>query len=200
MKAIFPKIVIARRSRSNLNRIAVFLDRDGVINRYPGDTKYVTSWEEFRFLPNAKKAIALLTSKGYSVFVISNQAGVGKGIYSQDTLNDITGNMLKALEKSKAKVTAVFYCTHRNEDNCSCRKPKDGLIKLAIKGTKIELKSSFFVGDTIRDVLTAKTAGCKSILVLSGKEKLPNRSQWQNQPDYIFKGLYEAARFIATTS
>jgi histidinol-phosphate phosphatase family protein len=177
---------------------AIFLDRDGVINRYPGDTKYVTSWEEFRFLPNAKKAIALLTSKNYPVFVISNQAGVSKGIYDQDTLNEITNKMLKALEKSKAKVTAVFYCTHRDEDKCSCRKPKAGLIKLAIKGRKIDLKNSFFVGDTIRDVHTAKAAGCKSLLVLSGKEKVSNRDKWQPQPDFFFKDLYEAAKFITT--
>lgn len=177
---------------------AIFLDRDGVINRYPGDTKYVTSWKEFRFLPNAKKAIALLTGKKYSIFVISNQAGVSKGIYSQDTLNDITKRMLKALEKSGARIDSVYYCTHRDEDNCSCRKPKAGLIKLAIKDRKINLKNSFFIGDTIRDVHAAKAAGCKSILVLSGKEKLPNRDKWQPKPDFFFKDLYEAAKFFAS--
>lgn len=175
---------------------AIFLDRDGVINKYPGDTKYVTNWKEFRFLPNARKAIALLTSKNYPIFVISNQAGVSKGIYSQDTLNDITNKMLTALEKSNAKVTAVFYCTHRDEDNCSCRKPKDGLIKLAIQGRKIDLKDSFFIGDTIRDIHTAKSAGCKSVLVFSGKEKPSNRDNWQPNPDFTFKNLYEAAQFI----
>ena len=77
--------------------IAIFLDRDGVINSYPGDTKYVTSWKEFCFLPRAREAVALLTSKNYPVFVISNQAGVGKGVYSQDALNNITKRMLKGL-------------------------------------------------------------------------------------------------------
>lgn len=179
---------------------AIFLDRDGVINRYPGDTKYVTSWEEFRFLPNAKKAIALLTGKKYSIFVISNQAGVSKGIYSQDTLNDITSRMLKALEKSGAKIDSVYYCTHRDKDHCSCRKPKAGLIKLAVKDKKIDLKNSFFIGDTIRDVHTAKSAGCKSILVFSGKEKPFNRDNWQTSPDFTFKNLHAAAKFIATRS
>ena len=177
--------------------IAIFLDRDGVINKYPGDTKYVTSWKKFCFLPRAREAVALLTSKNYPVFVISNQAGVGKGIYSQDTLNDISARMLKALERTNAKINAVFYCTHRDEDNCSCRKPKAGLIKSAIKGRRINLKNSFFIGDTIRDVHTAKAAGCKSILVLCGKEKLANQDNWQARPDLIFKDLYEAAGFIS---
>lgn len=148
-------------------------------------------------MPNAKKAIALLTGKNYPVFVISNQAGVSKGIYSQDTLNDITKRMLKALEKSGARIDSVYCCTHRDEDNCSCRKPKAGLIKLAIKDRKINLKNSFFVGDTIRDVRTAKAAGCKSILVLSGKEKLSNRDKWQPRPDFVFKNLHQAAKFIS---
>ena len=179
---------------------AIFLDRDGVINKYPGDTKYVTSWKEFRFLPNAKKAIALLTGKNYPIFVISNQAGVSKGLYSQDTLNNITSRMLKALEKSGAKVNAVYYCTHRDEDNCSCRKPKAGLVKLAVQGKKINLKDSFFIGDTIRDVHTAKAAGCKSILVFSGAEKPSNRDNWQTYPDFTFKDLYSAAKFITATA
>ena len=179
---------------------AIFLDRDGVINKYPGDTKYVTSWKEFRFLPNVKKAIALLTGKKYPIFVISNQAGVSKSIYSQDTLNDITNRMLKALEKSGAKINAVYYCTHRDEDHCPCRKPKAGLIKLAVKNKKIDLKNSFFIGDTIRDIHTAKAAGCKSILVFSGAEKPSHRDDWQAYPDFTFKDLYTAAKFITATA
>ncbi len=179
---------------------AIFLDRDGVINKYPGDTKYVTSWKEFHFLPNVKKAITLLTGKEYPIYVISNQAGVSKGLYSQDALNDITNRMLKALEKSGARVSAVYYCTHRDEDRCSCRKPKAGLIKLALKGKKIDLRNSFFIGDTIRDVRAAKAAGCKSILVFSGAEKPSNRDNWQALPDYTFKDLYAAAKFITTVS
>lgn len=175
---------------------AIFLDRDGVINRDPGGTRYVTSWKKFEFFPKAKKAIFLLNQKKYPIFVISNQAGVSKGIYSQDALNEITRNMLKELQKSGAKIDGVYYCTHRDEDNCFCRKPKDGLVRLAIKGRRINLKRSFFIGDTIRDVKTAKAVGCKSILVLSGKEKLANRENWEVQPDFIFKDLYEAGKFI----
>jgi histidinol-phosphate phosphatase family protein len=175
---------------------AIFLDRDGVINRYPGDTKYVTTWEEFRFLPRAKKAIAKLHKNGFKIFIISNQAGVGKGIFSQEALNSITKEILKAVEKSQGKIDAVYYCTHRQDENCSCRKPKSGLIDIARKDYHIDLENSFFIGDTIHDVKTARAVGCKSILVLSGKEKLLNRKNWELQPDFIFGNLYEAADFI----
>lgn len=174
----------------------IFLDRDGVINRYPGDKKYVTSWRQFRFLPRVKKAISKLSRQGYRIFVISNQAGVGKGIFSQKTLNLITKNMLREIEKFCGKIEGVYYCTHRKFENCSCRKPKSGLIDLARKDVALDLRQSFFVGDTIRDVITAKGAGCRSILVLSGKEKLANRNHWEVQPDFVFKDLYAAVDFI----
>jgi histidinol-phosphate phosphatase family protein len=175
---------------------AIFLDRDGVINRYPGDTKYVTTWREFRFLPGAKKAVAKLHKNGFKVFVVSNQAGIGKGILSRETLNSITERMLEAVEKSQGKIDAVYYCTHRQDENCSCRKPKAGLIDTTKKNHHIDLKNSFFIGDTIRDVKTAKAAGCKSILVLCGKEKLSNRKNWELQPDFVFSNLYKATEFI----
>ena len=174
----------------------VFLDRDGVINKYPGDRKYVTSCNGFRLLPRVKEAIAKLHHKGFRLFVISNQAGVGKGIFSQETLDAITSKMLRAIEKAGGSIEAVYYCTHRKEENCPCRKPKAGMIDIVRKAHSIKAKGSFFIGDTIRDVHTARRAGCKSILVLSGKEKLSNRKNWEIQPDFIFKDLYRAAKFI----
>lgn len=174
----------------------VFLDRDGVINKYPGDKNYVTSCNGFRLLPRVKEAIAKLHHKGFRLFVISNQAGVGKGIFSQETLDAITSKMLRAIEKAGGSIEAVYYCTHRKEENCPCRKPKAGMIDIASKAHSIKAKGAFLIGDTIRDVHTARSAGCKSILVLSGKEKLPNRKNWQIQPDFIFKDLYQAAKFI----
>ncbi|MEK6727930.1 MAG: HAD family hydrolase [Candidatus Omnitrophota bacterium] len=175
---------------------AIFLDRDGVINKYPGDKDYVTSWRNFHFLPKVKLAIANLHKNNFKLFVISNQAGVNKGIFSQKELDFITKNMLKGIKKAEGKIDAVYYCTHRQEENCPCRKPKSGLIDIVKKRYPLDLNSSFFVGDTILDVVTAKAVGCKSILVLSGKEKLSNRKNWEEKPDFIFKSLWEAAGFI----
>jgi histidinol-phosphate phosphatase family protein len=174
----------------------VFLDRDGVINKYPGDKLYVTSVKKFQFLPGAKSAIAKLTKAGFRIFVASNQAGVGKGIYAKRTLEAITHKMLIEIEEFKGKIDKVYYCVHRKDARCPCRKPKPGLLKKAAKEFKFNLKKSYFIGDTIRDVITAQNAGCKSILVLSGKEKLSNKKNWEPQPEFIFKNLNVAADFL----
>ncbi|HTZ11494.1 MAG TPA: HAD family hydrolase [Candidatus Margulisiibacteriota bacterium] len=179
----------------------IFLDRDGVINAYPGDREYVKSWEEFRFLPQVKLALKKLNHSDCRIFVISNQAGVSKGSYTQEALDEITRNMLKELEKEGITLSGVYYCTHRSEENCSCRKPKTGLLDLALKGLKekdikIDLKNSYFVGDTIRDIQTGKSAGLKTILVFSGKEKEENRKNWEILPDFTADGLLEATDLI----
>jgi len=174
----------------------IFLDRDGVINKYPGDRLYVTSLKKFKFLPRAKQAIALLSKAGCRIFVASNQAGVGKGTYSQKTLDLITAKMLTDIAKSGGLIRKVYYCTHRKEINCVCRKPKPGLLKKAAGEFKFSLKGAYFVGDTMRDVFTAQAAGCKSILVLTGKEKLANQKSWEVQPDFVFKDLLAAANFL----
>ncbi|MFH1678536.1 MAG: HAD family hydrolase [Candidatus Omnitrophota bacterium] len=177
----------------------VFLDRDGVVNKYPGDTKYVTSWREFHFLPGAKKALERLTKSGYKIFVISNQAGVAKGIYSRETLEGITANMLQELSEAEVKVSGVYYCTHRDEDDCPCRKPKAGLLEKVIKEHNIPngiLRNSFFVGDTYRDIQAGRSAGCKAILVFSGKEKPGNQTGWLFQPDFTAADLLQAVNLI----
>ncbi|MFC1658182.1 D-glycero-alpha-D-manno-heptose-1,7-bisphosphate 7-phosphatase [Candidatus Omnitrophota bacterium] len=177
----------------------VFLDRDGVINEYPGDTRYVTSWQEFRFLPDAKEALKRLTQAGYKIFIISNQAGVSKGIYIQEALEVMTTKMLAELNQAGAEISGVYYCLHRDEDNCSCRKPKAGLLEKALKEHDIPreaLESAFFVGDSIRDVQAGKSAGCKTILVFSGKEKPGNLTGWPLQPDFTAKDLLEAVDII----
>jgi len=174
----------------------IFLDRDGVINKYPGDRLYVTSLKKFKFLPNAKKAIALLSKKGCKIFVASNQAGVGKGTYSQKTLDAVTARMLEGIGQAGGKIAKVYYCTHRKEAGCSCRKPKPGLLKKAAREFKVDLKKAYFVGDTIRDVLTAHAAGAQSVLIFSGKEKLSNQKNWEAKPDFVFKDLLMAAKFL----
>lgn len=175
---------------------AVFLDRDGVINKYPGDRLYVTSLKKFRFLPRVKQAIALLTKAGFKIFVASNQAGVGRGIYSQRTLDLITAQMLKEIKKTGGLIQEIYYCTHKKNAGCSCRKPKPGLLKKAAREFGFSLKGVCFIGDTMRDVFTAHAAGCKSILVLTGKEKLANQKNWEAGPDFVFGDLLAAAKFL----
>jgi len=179
----------------------IFLDRDGVINRYPGDADYVKSWSEFKFLPGVKVSLKRLNEDGFKVIIISNQAGVSKGIYSQEALNLITQNMLQELNDAKVVIEAVYYCTHRQEESCPCRKPKTGLIDIAVaklknEGLNPQLSESYFIGDTIRDVEAGTAAGIKTILVFSGKEKPDNKDKWATQPDYTADDLSAAVDLI----
>lgn len=180
---------------------AIFLDRDGVINKYPGDFKYVTCWEEFYFLPDIKPALKKLNDHGFTLFIISNQAGVSKGIYSKETLDLITKNMLKELSDNKIDIAGVYYCTHLPQDNCLCRKPNTGLVQKAIarlkaEGQNVDVSASYFIGDSVKDVETGKAAGLRTILIFSGREKPENKNNWQVLPDLTARDLSEAADLI----
>lgn len=176
----------------------IFLDRDGVVNKYPGENEYVKSWREFRFLPRAKNGLKKLSDSGFKIFIVSNQSGIGKGIYSQKALDLITRNMLRGLRAQGIRIAGVYYCTHTAEDNCSCRKPKSGLIDMALSGLKPKLRTgelahSFFIGDSLVDIQTGKSAGLRTILVFSGKQKPRTAKKLPLAPDYTAKDLYDAA-------
>jgi len=184
----------------NFNRMKekiIFLDRDGVINKNP-QTEYVTSLEKFEFIPGAVEAIERLSAAGYKIFVISNQQGVGKGLYTQKTLDKITQWMVKKIEEKGGQIAGVYYCTHLEEENCLCRKPKTGLIEKAMGEVKKDLRETFFIGDTELDIKTGEAAGCKTVLVLSGKAGNSDIEKWHVRPDYIFKDLKGAVDFILT--
>ena len=177
----------------------VFLDRDGVINEFPGNGNYVTKVQDFRFIPRSLEALRMLTQSGYTIFVVSNQAGVGKGIYSRDKLKSITRFMHKEVHKMGGKIKRVFYCTHTPQAGCGCRKPDIGSIRKALGSLKKSIRSAgkaFFVGDTGVDIETGYNAGCKTIFVLSGREDREYMRKWSVRPDYIVKDLYEAAKII----
>lgn len=171
----------------------IFLDRDGVINKYPGDRNYVTRLKDFKFLKGSISAIKRLTKAGFKIYVISNQAGVSKKLYSKETLDIMTEFMLKKIREAGGKIEKVFYCTHPKNADCKCRKPKTGLLKKAVKGKKIDLNQSYFIGDSLKDIIAGKTFGCKTILVLCGREKLKNSMLWEATPDFIAKSLYDAS-------
>jgi len=176
----------------------VFLDRDGVINKYPGDKEYVKNVKEFSFIAGSIEGIKKLNEKKFKLFVISNQAGVAKGIYPKKNLDQINQKMLRTLKKNRAQVDAIYYCTHQQEDNCDCRKPKTGLLNKVVSDLNLKPEISFFIGDSFRDMKAAKSFGAKTVLLLSGKEKISNRNNWEFEPDYIFDNLLLAAHYICS--
>lgn len=178
----------------------IFLDRDGVINKDPGNRDYVKSWDEFYFLPRAIEAIKKLTDAEYNIVIISNQAGVNKGLYTEKDVATITKNMLKEIEKQGAKIKAVHYCIHRDEDECNCRKPKTGLFKKALSELGILRDEvgdpTYFIGDGLTDVEAGKKEGYKTILLLCGKSNAEDVKDWKVKPDYVVKDLWEAVNLI----
>lgn len=177
----------------------VFLDRDGVINEFPGNGNYVTKLKDFHFLPGALEALRTLTEEDYTIFVISNQAGVSKGVYTKGKLNHITRNMLSEIRKSGGRIRRVFYCTHRSDDGCDCRKPEIGSVRKALESMNKSIRAAqkaFFVGDTESDILAGHNAGCKTIFVLSGREDRRHMRGWGVQPDFIAQDLPEATEII----
>lgn len=177
----------------------LFIDRDGVINKDPGgwtEHSYVTEHSEFKFIPGALEALKMLNENGVKVIVISNQAGVGKGYFTEERLDEINSAMVKEIEKKGGKIEESFYCIHRKEDNCGCRKPRTGLIESAAKKYGINPKETYFIGDSEVDVEAGKKIGAKTIFVLSGKTSKDEMERWKNKPDHIFKDLLGSVKWL----
>ena len=175
---------------------AIFLDRDGVICENRDD--YVKSWKEFVWIPGSKKALMRLSSNGYITIVITNQSAVGRRIFSPQTVEEIHQRMEKEITQTGGKIEKIYYCPHKPEDGCTCRKPKPGLLLQAASDFELDFRSSYFIGDTITDIEMGHKVGCKTIMVKTGKglTQLANRAHWKIKPDYIVLDLSEAVDLI----
>ncbi len=147
------------------HRKVIFLDRDGVINKKMPKGDYVKKWSEFKFLPGVKNAFKLLKDNGYEVYIISNQAGIGRGLMSEGDLFEIHKNMKKEIEAHGGKIVQIYYCPHGWNENCLCRKPKPGMFFRAALDHQIDLPSAVFVGDDPRDEEAGTAAGCSTVLI-----------------------------------
>ncbi len=168
---------------------ALFLDRDGVINRKAKEGDYIKSGEEFQFLRGAKGAIRKLNKKGFLVIVVSNQRGVSKGIMTEADLKEIDTKMQEGLRKVGARIDGIYYCPHDIPDHCGCRKPAPGLLFRAAKEQDIDLDRSWIIGDSPSDIEAGKRAGCKTIFIRSSPQQ---DSDEGIQPDFIARSLAEA--------
>jgi len=171
----------------------VLLDRDGVINRRIM-SGYVTRWADFVFLPGALEALRLLKEKNHQVIVVSNQAGVGKGLMTPSDLEEITRRFVAEVEGQGGRILAVYYCTHRAEDGCECRKPKPGLLRRAQAEHRFNLERTFLIGDTESDLLTAHAAGCPAIMV--SNRPAPELENLPHAPRLTVPTLLAAAEFL----
>ncbi len=178
----------------------VFLDRDGVINRFPGKGVYVTRLEDFELLPRAARAVARLSQAGFDVFVISNQGCVSRGLITLEGLEAITERMRRGIEAEGGRLAGVHYCVHQTRDACDCKKPKTALFRKAVEGRPVDWASTCFVGDSLEDVQAGRALGCRSVLVLSGRTSAADVATMPVQPDLVKPDLWEAVEWIVRTA
>ena len=128
---------------------ALFLDRDGIINV---DHGYTYKIDSFKFVSGIFDLISLFQSKGYQIFIVTNQSGIGRGYYALHDFEKLTEWMIKTFHQKGILIKKVFYCPHKPEDHCSCRKPKIGMIEQALEEFDINLEHSWMIGDKQSDI------------------------------------------------
>lgn len=190
-------------------RRAIFMDRDGVINRMVYNPEYGTvdspaNPNELKLFPGVGEAIAEINQLGFMVVVVSNQPGIAKRKFSPALLEAMTNKMISVVEAGGGRIDAIYYCLHHPQAAlseyrvaCNCRKPKPGLLLRAAQELGIDLAESYMVGDGVTDVLAGQAAGVHTVFVSSRKcyvyDALAEHNVW---PDCMVGDLSEAARVI----
>lgn len=172
----------------------VVLDRDGVVNF--DSVNFIKNTNEWIPIPGSLEAIALLNQSGYRVVIATNQSGISRGLFDMVTLNAIHDKMHKALGQLGGRVDAIFYCPHSADDNCSCRKPKPGMMEEIGHRFGMDMKSSPMVGDALRDLQAGAALGMQPILVRTGKGEETLAAGGLPEGTLVFANLAEAVQHI----
>ncbi len=182
---------------------AVFLDRDGTVNEEFG---YINHIERFRMFPYSASAVRRLNQAAIPVVLVTNQAGVAMGYFPEELVKDIHNKLEQELASAGARFDAIYYCPHHPNAtvnayrrDCACRKPSPGMLERAAVELRLDLKSSYVIGDRFRDIETAIRVGARGVLVLSGYGKgeyLYQRESWPRMPDYVAEDLYAAVDWV----
>lgn len=195
--------------RTESERKAVFIDRDGVINAliFHEDAGVIDSpmnERQLKLLPRVSKAIRALNEAGFLVIVVSNQPAVARGRFSLEELNMLESKLEAKLARAGARIDAAYYCVHhplapilKFRKKCSCRKPRIGLLKRASRRFSLPLHGCFLVGDNQSDILAGKRAGCKTIFI--GRRICDACSLDESngtRPDFVARDLWGAVRII----
>ena len=176
----------------------LLIDRDGVINRKAPQGEYVSKWEEFEWIPQTRSAMKQLAREAWQFIVITNQAGIGRGMVEPTELERIHSNMKAELATDGVEILGIYVCPHHWDEGCFCRKPNPGMLYQASREHLFRLDKTLFIGDDPRDCQTAWNAGCGSIFLGNASELaiLPSR----HQPDFVAAGFSSAIEFIKGNS
>ena len=188
--------------RESKKRKAVFLDRDGVITQEP--PHYAHRRDQLALVPGAAEAIRLFNDNGLIVVVVTNQAGIARGLYGEKDMHAFNGAMEEELKREKgARIDAIYWCAHhpeavheRHRIACDCRKPNAGLFFRAQSDLLIDLGQSIMIGDKWSDIEAGRKAGCKTIMVRTGHGKEELAREQKRNADYYSADILEAAHII----
>jgi len=182
--------------RSALAGVTIFLDRDGTTNR---DTGYIKTPGELQIFPGAVEAVARLKRAGARVVVVTNQSGVGRGLFSLEALGAIHARLRATFEAGGAPFDGLYYCPHHPDDGCACRKPGTVMVERAVAELGVELSRAYVIGDQRRDVDLARRIGARSVLVTTGPtsaQALEELRQEGALPDHVATDLSDAVTWI----
>lgn len=174
---------------------AVLLDRDGVLTAETG--AYITRPEDLKLVPGAAEAVARLHQAGWTVAVITNQAGVGRGYLTLEDLHAIHDKLRAEVAAAGGHLAGIFFCPHHPHAGCDCRKPLPGLLHQAASALDLDLSFCYLVGDSPRDIVAGEAVGCKTVLVLTGHTKQYDASVFPSpHPALVFPTLSEFAAYL----
>ncbi len=166
----------------------VILDRDGTI---VVDRDYLDDPDQLQFLPGALEGLRLLRAQGHRLVIVTNQSGVGRGRFTLARLEEVHTRLRHLLRAGGADIDAIYYCPHRPEDGCDCRKPKPQLVLRAASELGFEPAATVVIGDKSSDIELGRNLGATTMLVSEGA-----RASDRFAPDYVVRDLLEAARFL----
>jgi histidinol-phosphate phosphatase family protein len=175
----------------------VLLDRDGVLNE--DDDNFVRTADALRIFDAAVPSVRRLNEAGLCVCVITNQSGIAKGYFSLADLTAMHEKLNQTMVQGGAKLDAIYFCPHNNDENCRCRKPEIGMPLRGQEMSGIPLSQAFVVGDRPADIQCARNAGATGILALSGKTSAYEPEVFKPQPDAVVSGISEAVDYILKT-
>lgn len=181
-----------------LSGFTIFLDRDGTLNPDPG---YIRSSDQFKLFPGVAQALSRLKQAGARLIVVTNQSGVGRGLFSVGELDGIHAKLRYLLGEAGVSLDAIYVCPHHPDDGCDCRKPNRGLIDRAVEEQRVNLTRSYLIGDHARDIELAKRVGSRSILVTTGAvlpEQVEGLKASGPVPDRVASSLAEAVDWLLT--
>ena len=184
-------------------RPAVFIDRDGTLTEEVG---YVNHPSRLRLLPRSAEAIRRLNEAGVAAVVVTNQAGIARGYFSEEVMNAVHEQLVGQLKDADAHLDGLYVCPHHPTEglppfraDCDCRKPKPGLLLRAAHDLDLDLSGSSMVGDKASDLLVARPVGARAILVLTGYglgEWEYRRAHFPLAPDHVAADLLDAVEWV----